>query len=886
MIRSISGSGVAGIISSLRPVFFVFFACLVVTYSGSALAQQKTAADVAESARLLLNKELYDTAITLATQAISSATETHDTAARIKAMRIYAKALSKTGQKKEAIKLFYAALRLCSAPRFEKEMALIYGELGYTGFLEGETGDSKAFFNREIEILSRIQGRDSVGNQLINLAVMHMRLREFDSAAIALARVKDILTRYNDSSIRGYYYFNVGSRFTYVDQPDSARYYYLLAYDIWKALGNESQLFRVTFNLGFYYFQKKDYQKAIYYYQQSVGAARKFAAKREVAHVYGTMAESYAELNDFKNAYKYIYHYATLSDSLNKEDISEYSIRLDKQFQTEKNRELIQAQDLELKTTRLHVQEQRNTILVIIIVFVLLLFIMYALFVYYNFRNNVRKKVEEAKGRFFANVAHEIRTPLSMIRGPLEVMSAKTDDPSMLAQLDLAARNTQRLNDLINQMLDISKFDSANYKLHESMGDLEAFADQLFYLYYRQAAEKNITLHCEADAHVGNLLFDKDALEKICNNLVGNAIKYTPAGGNAGISLQAEKHAEQVQLIINVWDSGPGIPAGEEDKIFDRFYRAEQYRKEGIKGIGIGLALVRELVTLMNGTVVVNSDPGKGAVFTVRCTLSQLASQQQPAIPAASDLGSVLIVEDDKDILDFNAALLQDEGYSVLLATNGADAFKLLQETLPDIVITDLMMPGMDGMELLRNIRSNPLTAHIPVIILSAKGSAGEKERGIAAGAQSYLSKPFSPAELKGLVRNQLQLISVQKARYQAQTAEAGKSVEERFTGEDPFTQRCFELIHQHLDDPALSVEKLAELMNINRSHFQRKIKALTGFSPSELIRTIRLGKARELLLARKGNITETAYATGFTSQSYFTKCFSEHFGYPPSQVS
>ncbi len=245
----------------------------------------------------------------------------------------------------------------------------------------------------------------------------------------------------------------------------------------------------------------------------------------------------------------------------------------------------------------------------------------------------------------------------------------------------------------------------------------------------------------------------------------------------------------------------------------------------------------------------------------------------------------ILIVEDDKDILQFNRSLMEEEGYSVVTAQNGNEAIVALSNALPDLVVTDLMMPGKDGLELLKEIRANVLTAHIPVIILSAKASVQARTEGLAEGAQAYLPKPFSPAELKGLVRNQLQLLHSQKERYKADTTSDNKNVEERFSGTDPFTQKCYATIQEHLDDPQLSVEKLAELMTINRSHFQRKIKTLTGYSPSELIKTIRLEKALEILLKKEANITETAYATGFTSQSYFTKCFSEHFGYPPSQA-
>ncbi len=832
------------------------------------------------------NAKKYDTAITIADAVLKLARENKDHKNTITAMRLKGKALFGKKKEKESVDLYFAALALCSPPQDNKEIALLYGEIGYAYFIQGHHQESKGYYRKEIAILKKLQGQDSVGNQLINISVMHQQLGEFDSARIVLDEVKDILSRYPDSSMKAYYLFNMGAYYTAINQPDTAKKYYLEAYDIWKALNNQSQLFKISFNLGYYSYQKKDYKEALRYYYQSVASAEKFGNKRDIAHVYGTMAESFAALNDFRNAYKYLYLYATLNDSFSNEDINSYVLKLDKQYQTEKSRQTIQTQELELKTANLAMQQQRNTILIIIIVFVLVLAAGAVVFVYTTFRNRVRTQVEEAKGRFFANVAHEIRTPLSMIKGPIEVLQQKTTDPAMLQQLDIAARNTQRLNDLIAQMLDIAKIDAASYTLHQSVGSIDEFATQLFGQYRLMAAEKNITLSCQCDAATGNTLFDRDALEKIVNNLAGNAIKYTPSGGTAGVEINTTNaSADTLTLNITVWDSGPGIPALEQEKIFDRFYRSDAQQQAGVMGIGIGLSLTRELVHLLNGTITIASEAGKGAVFTVTCSLQRAAAATGNTDITDPQAEVILLVEDDNDILQFNKALLQEEGYHVLTATNGAEAATLLSATLPDLVITDLMMPQKDGLELLKEIRNNMAYAHLPVIILSAKASLQSRTNTIAEGAQAYLPKPFSPAELKGLVRNQLELLRRQKATYQTATTDEQKDLEARFSGTDPFTQKCYDIIHEHLDDPQLSVEMLAGLMNINRSHFQRKIKTLTGYSPSELIKTIRLEKAREMLLKKEGNITETAYATGFTSQSYFTRCFSEHFGYPPSHT-
>lgn len=840
-------------------------------------AQDTQAAVYAEKARIANNKKQLDSAIIYADKAIALSIQAHDTLYRLKAMRIKGKALLGKKKDKESGELFFAALRLCGAAKYDKEMGLLYGELGYYFFSQGHNTEAKEYYHRNIEVLTRIWGIDSLGNQLINLSVAHQGLGEFDSARIVLDMVKDIVYRNNDSSMRAYYLLNMGAHYTYTGKPDSARLCYLQAYDLWKALGNESQLFRVTFNLGFYAFQKKNYKEALKYYHLSEEAAGKYGQKRDVAHVYGTMAEAYAAMEDYKNAYKYLYLYATLNDSFNHEDINTYVNELDKKYQSEKAQQTIHEQELELG-------KQENTILLIVIIALLVIAAGTGAFVYLTFRNRVRKQVEEAKGRFFANVAHEIRTPLSMIRGPVEVLQTQVTDAGMLHQLDIAARNTQRLNDLINQMLDISKIDAAKYTLQEHAGHPGELVRQLAAQYATQAKEKGITLLCECETDV-LVYFDKDALEKIVSNLVGNALKYTPEGGNAGVEVSTERQGDALLLTLNVWDSGPGIPVAEQQKIFERFYRAANGQAAGVKGTGIGLALVKELVMLMNGTITVESAPGKGTVFTVSITLRNALFAATDAEADTSEKPVILLVEDDADILDFNTTLLKGAGYTVITATNGNEASAAIANALPDLVITDLMMPDKDGLTLIKEIRANELSAHIPVIILSAKAAQHARTEGIAEGAQVYLPKPFSPAELMGVVSSQLDLLQRHKLRYQAQITDEEKTIEQRFQDTDPFTQRCHELILEHIDDAQFSVERLAGLMNVNRSHFQRKVKALTGYSPSEVIKTVRLERAKEMLLRKEGNITETAYATGFTSQSYFTRCFSEHFGYPPSEV-
>jgi len=434
-------------------------------------------------------------------------------------------------------------------------------------------------------------------------------------------------------------------------------------------------------------------------------------------------------------------------------------------------------------------------------------------------------------------------------------------------------------------MLDISKIESTTYNLNETFGDLDIFFNQLISNYTKTATEKNIILLHRINLQSKLAFFDKDALEKITGNLLSNAIKYTPNNRQVGIDVFGDETETGYKLSINVWDTGVGISEGEQQKIFTRFYRSS-VTANSTKGVGIGLSLVKDLVDLLKGTIEVKSSEGKGAAFSVNLILK--VTEKESAIEsviADEDSSVVLLVEDDEEILNFNANYLGKKGYSVLKSKNGKEALALIEKILPDIIITDLMMPEMDGATLLKTIRKQESTNHIPVIVLSAKASAESRMEILKLGAQAYLAKPFLPDELFILVLNQIEILSKRKTDFIQQIAQPEKTVEEKYVGTEPYTQKLFTLIFREIDNSELSVEGLADMMATNRSHFQRKIKAMIGLSPSELIRTIRLEKAKELLIAKKGNITEVAYQTGFSSQSYFTKCFTQHFGSSPTQM-
>lgn len=857
-----------------------------------------------EKTMALIKSQNYDSAIVCADQLFMEAQKNQLAHYQVKALSNKALSLTFLNKPKEAIDLYYKALKLCSDTSFINK-AIIYSAIGNINYNQGNYETAKNNYKAEIRIRRFVGDLNKVANNLINLSAMHRRLKEFDSSTILLNEVKTIVNKSKDPKLSAYYYAALGAHYTSLNRSDISKISYLdsannnyqKSLTIWLKLNNREEALRPLFNIGLIYQLKNDFKKALDNYLKAKNIVETLNLEHEKITVYGNLAELYYDLEDYKKSADYFRDYIELKQSIQKKEINDYAlkldkqfttekevmdyaIKLDKQFQAEKSREIIQQQKLEI-------HEKGKQLYFLLFISALVLVILLLILVYFNFKKRVQSQIEEAKKKFFSNVVHEIRTPLSMISAPLKLLKPKLNTSEDIYNIELAERNIDRLNELISQMLDISKIESTRYTLSETFGDLEIFFNTLLKTYTKLATEKNIVLIHQLHLHNKITFFDKDALEKITGNLLSNAIKYTPANNQIGIDVYAEEKEAGVNLVINVWDTGAGISEKDQEKIFSRFYRSSETANT-TKGVGIGLSLVKDLVELHRGDISLKSVLGKGSIFTVNLTLKTNDDKHNIVVASNSNadlVSQILLVEDDEDILEFNSRLLEKHHFKVLKAKNGKEAILLLEKTLPDLIISDLMMPEMDGLSFLKAIKNNTESDHIPVIILSAKASPESKIEALKLGAQGYLAKPFLPDELITLVINQIEILSKKKTAFKELIKQPEKKTEEKFIGTDPYTQKLFALIFKHLDDSELSVEGLADKMATNRSHFQRKIKSLTGFSPSELVKAVRLEKAKELLLLKSGNITEVAYQTGFSSQSYFTRCFTQHFGVSPTQM-
>lgn len=518
--------------------------------------------------------------------------------------------------------------------------------------------------------------------------------------------------------------------------------------------------------------------------------------------------------------------------------------------------------------------------------------------------NEKIKEVNDQKVRFFMNVSHEVRTPLTLIVSPLEKWIKNVQDPALLADLTRMKKNTDRLTRIINQLLDFQKIESDKTQLNVSNKDIVSFTSTVKSLFDELAETRNIHYSFTSNKPSAQLWFDADKMEKILVNLLSNAFKFTHDNGTIAVDM----HCYNEKISISVSDNGTGISKDKLPLVFDRFYTDSSDNKTGT---GIGLHLTQEFVKMHGGKISVESDPGKKTVFTIEIPAGKhhlpeysLMENQNEILESGAESiidaektreitgrkynYTVLIVEDDQGIREYLSEELS-ENFHVLTAENGLEALQLMEkQTNITLVLSDVLMPWMNGFELCKKIKASPVLSDIPVILLTALGEIDQRMYGIAEGADDYIRKPFHIEYVKVKIIRLLE----ERRRLQRkfmQTMQTGgipiiENDKKIDSSDEIFISQFISLLETSYAKTDISVEKLSEELNISRVHLYRKIKEISGLTPVDYLRNFRLSKAVELLDKRRFSVSEVAYQTGFSSPAYFSKCFKDVFNMTPSE--
>ncbi len=516
-------------------------------------------------------------------------------------------------------------------------------------------------------------------------------------------------------------------------------------------------------------------------------------------------------------------------------------------------------------------------------------------------------EVDEIKSRFFTNISHEFRTPLTLILGPIKQMIEKLNEGKMKDDLKLVHRNANKLLVLVNQLLDISKIESGNMKLRTTPQNIIPLLKALVLSFTSYAERKQITLKFNSSEDEIIVYLDREKIEKIFTNLLSNAFKFTPNGG----SIRADVVKDNDQLRVSISDTGIGIPKEKLTKIFDRFYQVDGSHTREQEGTGIGLSLTKELVELHKGRIEVESEEGKGTTFTVNLPFGkdhlrpdEICEKEPEVVRAMPEIGDdirktdtskivlenlekdsfplLLIVEDNKDVRYYIKDNLKKD-YRILEAVDGEDGWTKSIDQIPDLIVSDVMMPKMDGFKLCEKLKTDERTSHIPVILLTAKAAKSDKLEGYEIGADEYLMKPFEPDELRARIKN----LIVQRKRLHEHFRKKGilDTEQSKITPVDKkFLQKVYDIIKKNVADSSFDIESLAKNLGVSRSVLHRKIVSLIGEAPGELIRQVRLKKAAELIEQKFGNLSEIALEVGFNNPAYFSEAFKKQYGMTPSQ--
>lgn len=522
---------------------------------------------------------------------------------------------------------------------------------------------------------------------------------------------------------------------------------------------------------------------------------------------------------------------------------------------------------------------------------------------------NHSEEIALTKQQFFTNISHELRTPISLILPPIQQALSKHDfgdDTNNL--LKLAEKNSQRLLRVVNQILDFRKLEQDSLELKVRAFDLVGFCKELFVMFGDKATRNQIRFTFDSDLESCTIWADTEKIESVLYNLLSNAFKFTPANGSVAFEIRQHRDNPDFKygaVDIQISDTGIGIALEEQQRIFDRFYQTSQGKKS-FEGSGIGLSMVAEYSKLHHGSVNVESQPGEGACFTVTLPLGNIhfpmdfdqssqslnllvskKSEFDEKVPNhyVYDVDSgkpvVLIVEDNADMVEYLCLNLKED-YHLIIANNGEEALEKTKNFTPNVIISDIMMPVMDGLTFCKKIKENPKTSHIGIILLTAKSLTSQKIEGIRIGADAYLTKPFDVELLMATVGNLLkrkdEIFSYFKFEIitQPDSRNSGENVDDRFI------KKVIHIIEANIANPDFSVEMLSSEIGMSSAHLYRKLKSMTHFSAKDIIRKYRLKKASILLKNNEGNISEIMYEVGFSSLSYFAKCFKKEFGYSP----
>ena len=822
-----------------------------------------------------------------------------------------------------AVEYYLQALKIWEDHELENEMASVFDNLGNVYNEQEEYDRALSYYQKAVAIQKKFSGNEHERSMtLSNIGTAHLGKTTYHEALKYFLQSLDLLPE-EDNESRAVSLSNIGLTYIELGDADKAASYLSQALVLQEQIQDSDAMIHTLLGLSKTNRLRGDLKQSEIHARRALDLALQIKSLPVLAEAWLALSEISEKKGDFKNAHDYYRNYVRSKDSITDTENIYKIAQLQAGFETKRKQEEIEA----LKRQREEHAFRRNAIIAGLMALLIISGLVVSRQRLKIRKNNQLGKINEQlvsqssqlqeqadklreldkmKSTFFANISHEFRTPLTLILNSLSdrISSSRysTNHPE-LEQLQVMYRNARRLLNLINQLLDLSKVEAGQMKLAPENCDLSEIVRVVHGSFSSLGVSKNITFTYEVPSPVICRL-DMDKVEKILYNLLSNAFKFTPIGGS--IQLQAHQMDDAIQLTVR--DSGRGIPQDQLPHVFNRFYTGKQYYSDE-QGTGIGLALTKELVELHGGKIWVESDQ-HGTCFFLRLPFvpalreaitfsiadnvlgdvplvatSVPTERIPPRIVPQEDptRATVLIIEDNEDLRNYIQRHL-DDTYEVLVAGNGHIGLEKAVETVLDLVITDWMMPELDGLEVCRQLKSDERTSHIPVIMLTALAGKDSRFQGLETGADDYLTKPFDNKELNLRIKNLVDGRKVLRERFSRELYVGPKKIKVS-SMDEKFLEKVTTAVETYMGEPDFNMEKFGQEVGLSRMQLHRKLKALTGESPGDFLRTTRLKKARLLLEARAGNVSEIAYEVGFNNLSYFSKCYREYFGVAPNET-
>lgn len=787
-------------------------------------------------------------------------------------------------------------------------LALIYDDQGLV---------KESLKYHELVLKERVKKSDSlpIASSLNNMASVYFKMDSLDKS-LSLFR-ESYTIRKKLGSIGGMResLSNIAYVLNEQGKPEEAMPLIKQSLKIANELNDKTGIVSLGASLGSVYLNLKELDSAEHVLLKTLPLAEDIGLTKRTIEIKGILHEVYKEKQDFKKAYNYLDEYWVLKDSIEGQESTNKIIELQTQFQSEKKEKEI----FKLEQDNLKNKGWRNIFALGTLAMLLVAAFIYMFYRYRRLKNekllvekdNQTKHLQEVnsmKSQFLTNISHEFRTPLTLILGPTKELLSKINDVDAKQQLGWIYQNAQKLLKLINQLLELSKIEAGKLKVKVSQQDLVAFSKQCFNAFESLGVQKNIQLNFESKKDQIFVYFDSDKIEQVINNLLSNAFKFTEEG-IISVHINETLIDDIGYAQITITDSGTGIHQQQLPYIFDRFYQAEQGEEKTYEGTGIGLSLCKQLIELHSGKIDVESKLGKGTTFNAYLPLGKFHFKDEDIstvvnhtfktedtivnddIESADDLIDedknlplVLIIDDNKDIVKYIRTQLTEK-YRFLTAFDGVSGLEIAQKELPDLIISDIMMPGLTGLQLCSKIKGDIKTDHIPVVLLTAKVGEDQKIKGLEAKADEYLQKPFNKKELEIKVHNLIEDRKRLRKRFANKVIFQPSEIAET-SQEGIFLENVKDVIEKNYKDAQFDVMKFCDTIGMSKSQLNRKMKAVFNKSPNQFIRSYRLEYAKQLITKNKSlSLSEIAYEVGFTSPAYFSKCFHDEFGYAPSDI-